>query len=364
MGLITETNAHYYSGQQAYVALNNGTGTPEEFLWEGNVVLKPTITGIQNTNYQVIYRENPLVENVDYTLNNGVVSTAYPHVKGDIFIIQLLEQALEDNYGGYAYISLKDIINNFIVAYVGEEKLIPRVKRTDVMFHAKRGLQEFSYDTLKSIKSQELTVPNSLSLVMPEDYVQHVKMSYIGDDGVKYIVYPTTLTSNPSNLPIQDTEGVPIQDSFGQNISDDISLARRGWINNKKTVLEKSNEGVGQMYGLNPATSQSNGWFTTNNREGKISFSANMVDKVVILDYISDGLAYDADTKVPKLAEEAMYAHLSYSLLAGRANQPEYVIKRLKQEKSAKLRNAKIRISNIKPLEITRVLRGKSKWIK
>ena len=61
-----------------------------------------------------------------------------------------------NNYGSYIYISLDDIINNFIVAYIGAGKLIPSAKRTDIMFHAKRGLQEFSYDTLKVIKSQEL----------------------------------------------------------------------------------------------------------------------------------------------------------------------------------------------------------------
>ena len=67
---------------------------------------------------------------------------------------------VEKNYGSYAYVSLDEIINNFIVAYVGQGKLIPSAKRTDLIFHAKRGLQEFSYDTLKSIKSQELTIPH------------------------------------------------------------------------------------------------------------------------------------------------------------------------------------------------------------
>ena len=50
------------------------------------------------------------------------------------------------------YIKVEDLVNNFLVAYVGEGKLIPSVKRTDVIFHTKRALQEFSYDTLKSIK--------------------------------------------------------------------------------------------------------------------------------------------------------------------------------------------------------------------
>ena len=59
-----------------------------------------------------------------------------------------------------------------------------------------------------------------------------------------------------------------------------------------------------------------------------------------------------------------MYAHIIYSILAGRANQPEYVVRRLKQDRSSKLRNAKIRLSNIKLSEITQVMRGKSKQIK
>ena len=42
----------------------------------------------------------------------------------------------------------------------------------------------------------------------------------------------------------------------------------------------------------------------------------------------------------------------------------EYIVRRFKQEKSAKLRNAKIRLSNLKLDQIVQVMRGKSKWIK
>jgi hypothetical protein len=376
MGLIKETNAQYYSGQQVHIAASSGT-TTENVSWKGNIALMETTPGVQNTNYRVTLENQALIEGTDYTMTNNVVSITKTRTAGQIFIIQLLEKAIESNYGGYAYTTLDDIINNFIVAYVGDDKLVPSAKRTEIVFHAKRGLQEFSYDTLKSIKSQELTVPNSLSIVIPQDYVQHVKMSWVGDDGVKHIIYPTTLTSNPSSLPIQDSDGVPLQDSFSENIEDSTSITEENWKkanknrlsnkffeNNSDARIGDRDSAFGQRYGLNPSTAQSNGWFTINSREGKISFSANLVDKVIILEYISDGLAYDADTKVPKLAEEAMYAHLSYSLLAGRINQPEYIVRRLKQDRSAKLRNAKIRLSNINISEITQVMRGKSKLIK
>ena len=120
----------------------------------------------------------------------------------------------------------------------------------------------------------------------------------------------------------------------------------------------------GQRYGLQPETAQINGWFTINDRDGKISFSSDLSDKVIILEYITDGLAYDSDMKIPKLAEEALYAHISHAIIASRINQPEYVVQRLRREKSAKLRNAKIRLSNIKLNEFVQIARGKSKFIK
>ena len=59
-----------------------------------------------------------------------------------------------------------------------------------------------------------------------------------------------------------------------------------------------------------------------------------------------------------------MYMHIAYSILAGRQNVPEYIVARFKKDRRAQLRNAKIRLSNIKLDEIVRVMRNKSKWIK
>ena len=55
--------------------------------------------------------------------------------------------------GYYRRVSLEDVINNFIVAYVGEDKSLSKVPRYEVDFWAQRGLQEFSYDVLHSEKS-------------------------------------------------------------------------------------------------------------------------------------------------------------------------------------------------------------------
>jgi hypothetical protein len=70
-----------------------------------------------------------------------------------------------ENYGSYQFVSLKDIINQFMIAYVGEEKVISKARRTDVVFHAKRALAELSFDTFKSFKSQEIVLPPSLIIL-------------------------------------------------------------------------------------------------------------------------------------------------------------------------------------------------------
>ena len=116
--------------------------------------------------------------------------------------------------------------------------------------------------------------------------------------------------------------------------------------------------------GLDPEITHINGWFTINEREGKFSFSSNLVDKVIILEYISDGLAYTVDMKVPKLAEEAFYAYIIYAIASVRPSIPEYIVGRLKKEKRAKMRHTKLRLSNIKLEEISQVFRNKSKIIK
>ena len=68
--------------------------------------------------------------------------------------------------------------------------------------------------------------------------------------------------------------------------------------------------------------------------------------------------------RVHKFAEEAMYKYIAHSILATRANMPEYMVARFKREAATAKRNAKLRLSNIKLEELTQVLRGKSKQIK
>ncbi len=388
-GLITETNAQYYAGQQSF----KGTGVADSlFTCTFNTDLVLTVAGVSNTNFSVTvdgvvatnYTFTPDTKNaIKFNIIGGAV---IPPLNSDI-VVSLIVTAKESNYGGYQYTSLNDVINNFMVAYVGAGKLIPSAKRTDIIFHAKRGMQEFSYDTLKTIKSQELTISPSLTAVIPQDYVNYVRLSWIDSLGVKRIIYPNTnLTINPAQAPEQDSTGKIVQDNLEENVDTNPPQIVERWraADDKKITglfnADSVNAGYdidginmgniywggvyGQRYGLDPTLTQSNGWFGIDEVRGVFTFSSNLKGRLIVIEYISDGLAYDLDTRVPKMIEDAMYAHISHAIIASRINQPEYIVNRLKRERSAKLRNAKIRLSNIKIGELTQLMRGKSKWIK
>ena len=407
MALITETNQQYYQGAQGFRGTGNAltiTTTFDTDLVFGsfdqtnaNYALNNFKIYTSTTGFPGSWSEYLLAYTV---VNNAITFAANP--TNNLFIVVQLKildggqyastiaeeaigDAVEENYGTYQYVKLNDIIDNYMVGYVGDGKIIQTAKKSDVMFFAKRSLQEFSYDTLKSIKSQELTIPSSLSLVIPQDYVNYVALSWIDSHGVKRPIYPNNnLTINPYEKLLQDDRGIPTQDNFGEDLEGTSLTVERWQETNANRLL--NNEALsqldnlaydvygndfgsgpwnwGRLYGLDPQYSNVNGWFGINERDGKFTFSSNLADRLIVLEYISDGLAYDLDTRVPKMAEEAMYLSISYNLLANRANVSEGMIARFKKDKRAALRNAKIRLSNIKLEEIVQVMRGQSKWIK
>jgi len=410
MALITETNQQYYQGAQGF--RGNGTTGPFTTTFDTSLVFtdvdswNPTNVNYALNNFKIYTSTTGFPGSwseyiLQYNIVNNTITFNVAPVNNLFIVVQLkildggqyanieAEQAIgdtvEENYGTYQYIKLSDVVDNYMVGYVGDGKIIQTAKKSDVVFFAKRSLQEFSYDTLKSIKSQELTIPESLSLVIPQDYVNYVALSWIDSHGVKRPLYPNNnLTINPYAKLLQDSKGIPTQDNFGEDL-EGTSLTVERWrtsnadrLLNGQALSQLDNLAYdvygddfgsgpwnwGRLYGLDPQYSNVNGWFGINEREGKFTFSSNLRDRLIVLEYISDGLAYDLDTRVPKMAEEAMYMSISYNLLANRSGVSEGMIARFKKDRRAALRNAKIRLSNIKLDEIVQVMRGQSKWIK
>jgi len=378
MGLITKTNQSYYNKSQGFI----GNGSNKVFTLAtnafetipSNVAVFVGNEEINTNNYTYAAPTLTFSSNVN---NSQVLASGGAPLADKV--IEVKAAGVLSRFGDYRYISLNDIINNYIVAFVGDGKLIPSVKKSDVLFHTKRGIQEFSYDVARTEKIQEIEVGPSLSIPMPQDYVHYVRISFIDDVGVEHIIYPGRYTSKPSESILQDDDYAYLYDVDGSLLTGSpVTSDRFKDFDNKKIsgnfadedITYDTNVGLqkitsyGGRKGSNPETTQENGIFLIDELNGKISFSSELSGQIVTLKYTSDGLGTDDEMKIHKFAEDAIYKYITYAVASSRANFPEYIINRFRKEKRAAIRNAKLRLSSLKIAELEQVMRGKSKFIK
>ena len=290
------------------------------------------------------------------------------------------------DHGNYQFISLGEIIDSFKAAYVGKGKICQNVLDADVTFWALRGIQELSYDTLKSVKDWEVVVPSTLVMVMPVDYVNYVKLSWADSSGIEHVIYPTRFTSNPKKIEESitafggfATDG-STEDLDGTTDSDGNDTSTT-WENYKSASPSNTNDDyeddtywpyLGGRYGINPENAQVNGSFFIDEDAGKFHFSSILNGKTLVLKYISDGIVTNTantaidltETKVHKFAEEAIYKYIAYGVLSARNDSNPNILGLLKKERFAEQRKAKLRLSNLKLDELAQIMRGKSKRIK
>jgi len=284
--------------------------------------------------------------------------------------------------GDYQFISLEDVINNFRVAYVGEDKIISKISRADIRFHAMRGVQELSYDTFRSYKTLELEVPPSLLLPLPFDYVNYVKISWIDSSGHCHTINECKVCpKDPVSLKQREGGGIDVEYVADPGENKWFEEDSTTWANLQGGgATTSSDEGdpyqanFGARYGLDPQRANANGCFWINYQKdntsggnysgGQIYFDSSLAGKTITIQYISDGVSDLENVIVHKLAEEAMYKHIAHAILNTRANVDRNIVATFKKERFAAVRNAKIRLSNIKLEELTQIIRGKSKWIK
>mgnify|MGYP003136873435 CR=1 FL=1 len=264
------------------------------------------------------------------------------------------------DYGNYQFISLEEIIDSFRAAYVGPGKICEKVMDQDITFFAIRGMQELSYDTLKSVK----------------DYV---KLAWSDSSGIEHVIYPTQFTSNPT----QEDNTIDTYGGFNAtSTADAITNTSTTWDNYDSVEPSPASQSefdyddnvydlnTGQRFGMDPKHGQTNGSFYIDQSLGRFHFSSNLSGKTLILKYISDGMVTTGgvlsltNTKIHKFAEEAIYKYMAYGLLSARNDSNPNMIQLLKKERFAEQRKAKLRLSNIKIEELAQIMRGKSKWIK
>jgi len=287
------------------------------------------------------------------------------------------------NWGSYQYVSLFDIVNNFMLMHTGNHSLINNEERYKVLFHAKRAIQELNYDAFKEIKVLELSVVDSLRYVLPQDFVNWVRISLYKDG----ILRPLTenIQTLSSSAYLQDNKGNILFDQFGNILRPQDSNIDYDRIHKtKKSIyLNQGHQfngqwgynvdgmwyfdyGIGAAFGLNTETANFNPTFNIDKKNGVINFDSGMAGEICILEYVSDGMENGDNSliTVNKLFEQYIYAAIKFEMLNTKYGVQEYIVNRARKERGALLRNAKIRMSNIHPGRLLMNLRGMDKTIK
>lgn len=286
------------------------------------------------------------------------------------------------NWGSYQYVSLEDIVNNFMLMYSGNHSLINNEEQYKVLFHAKRAIQELNYDAFKEVKVLELKLDDEFRFVLPSDYVNWVRISVLRNG----VLMPCgeNIQANGASSYLQNSQGKILFDSEGNIESATSELDTLRITQQLKTMYLNGNSPynnqygynydgrwyfdfeIGARFGLNTETANMNPTFRIDSKAGVINFDSSLDDEVVVVEYVSDGMEGGDNTliTVNKLFEDYVYAYIQYAILNSKLGVQEYIVNRARKSKTALLRNAKIRISNIHPGRLLMNLRGRDKWIK
>ena len=127
-----------------------------------------------------------------------------------------------------------------------------------------------------------------------------------------------------------------------------------------------TNDYSGSRFGMDTSKANINSLYNISKKLGVINFSSQLDGKLVVIEYLTDGMydTSDTDIKVHKLAEDFLYKYIAHEVIKNKFGVQEYIVRRMKKDASSSLKNTKIRMMDIHPLDIIKSLRGRDKWLK
>lgn len=286
----------------------------------------------------------------------------------------------QGNHGSYVYVSLEEIVNNFMQNYTGDNTVLGNVKRYNVLYWARQGMRQFSMDALKEVKAVELELGSTLDIILPPDYVSYVRISWVHPQtgylmplskNTKLPLATAYLQDNNAEI-LFDSEGYPLEGTSNFQLLNDQQKNAENSIN----VLNCGTSCSGCQYEhggcLNTAlykvdtSRNANGYFNIDTRQGRIHFSSDNASRVLMLEYISDGLEYteESDIKINKMAEYSLNAWINWNLLNNRLGIQEYIIRRSKKDYDTAFRNTKIKLMDLRPHELIHTINKSNQWFK
>jgi len=276
-----------------------------------------------------------------------------------------------DSHGNYQYVLMSDIVNEFMMS-LDPDDFVFGVRRFRVLHQARKAFKELYYDVVQEIRAIELELSPTLTVTLPPDFVNYVRISWVDDKGQ---LHPMSVDDKMSiaQVYLQDNDYEILFDEVGcvlQSTEEGLDLDP---ITGEAIPEGSISGGMVSCYQFAPNRDMSrvftNGTYKIDKSAGVIRFGSEVFGKDVVLEYISDGLFVGCEGKaesklsIHKFAEEAVNSYIYWQLIMMRRNVPQNEKLRARKEYFNNRRIAKRRLKTLRVAELMQYFRGANKWV-
>ena len=269
---------------------------------------------------------------------------------------------------GMNYVTLRQLINDYIITLDGDD-YTANASDSAIRNFALRGIREFGFDVTSRIKSIKLDVQSNSTAILPDDYVDLIKVGSIDSDGIvrvfnqnkninysRQIKQDTTADSpniDDTNL-TTDSGGGPLD--IDSNLILDREDAKSATTNNSDSDVFDNfifQGGIGRLYGAGGAKAP--GSYRINLDQNRLEIESGSASEIV-LEYIADE-ARSTNPVIHVYAEEALRSYIYYKLCERKSTVPAGEKARARSEYYNERRKAKARLGNFTKNEALKAIR-------
>jgi hypothetical protein len=262
------------------------------------------------------------------------------------------------------FVSLRQLIDDFIVT-MDSDDYISNVSDVAIRNIALRGIREFGFDVSSRVRSIKRTIESNSTIILPEDYVDLVKIGVVDSDGILRVLGQNKNLNYSRKL----TTGDSTSDSDQGPLNIDANLIRNREADKDATAGSDSGNGdldhfifenylfqggIGRLYGLGGGHLA--GEYRVNLDQNRIEIDTDSGSSEVVLEYIADE-ARSTNPVIHVYAEEALRSYMYYKLCERKSTVPANEKARARQEYYNDRRLAKARLSNFSKEEALKTIR-------
>ena len=267
------------------------------------------------------------------------------------------------------FVSLRQLIDDFIVT-MDSDDYISNVSDVAIRNIALRGIREFGFDVSSRVRSIKRTIQSNSTILLPEDYVDLVKIGVVDSDGILRVLGQNKNLNYSRKLTVADDEGAGSKadsNSGPLNISSNLITDRED--DKDATAGSDSGNGdldhfifenylfqggIGRLYGLGGGHLA--GEYRVNLDQNRIEIDADSDTTEVVLEYIADE-ARSTNPVIHVYAEEALRSYIYYKLCERKSTVPANEKARARREYYNDRRLAKARLGNFSKEEALKTIR-------